>query len=97
MTAVQDNPATTDAATEAETAPIPGFRKWCAKCYGSGIERLIAGFTIEHYDPAFPARIVPPRSPSEARALAAHRDRIIAQRANWPSDATEHSRHAGAR
>jgi hypothetical protein len=94
---LQDNPAATDAATEAEITPIPGYKAWCPPCYAAGIDRLIKGFTIEHYDPTFPARVVPPLSPSEARAMAAHRDRIITQRAEWPSDAADHARHAGGR
>jgi hypothetical protein len=97
MTAVQENPVSTDAATEAEATPVPGFRKWCPKCYVDGIGRLINGFTIQHYDPTFPARIVPPLAPGAALSMQRSRDTIIAQRTNWPSDAAEHPRHAGAR
>jgi hypothetical protein len=89
-----ENPA--NAATTAETAPIPGFKLWCPKCYLSGITRLIEGFTIEHYDKDFPARIVPPLSPGAALSLRQAAARVIAQRADYPSSASEHPRHAGA-
>jgi hypothetical protein len=98
VTMLEENTTvTTDAATEAEIAPIPGYKEWCPKCYGSGIERLIAGFTIEHYDPAFEPRIVPPLSPGAALSLRQAAAKIIAQRASWPSDAADHARHAGGR
>lgn len=97
MTAVQENPFSTDAATEAEATPVPGFRKWCPPCYVAGTERLINGFTIQHYDPTFPARIVPPLDPGAAASLRAARDLILTRRASWPSDADGHTHHAGAR
>ena len=96
---LQDNAtatATGNDATEAETAPVPGYKSWCPPCYVEGTERLIAGFTIEHYDPTFPDRIVPPLSPGAAASLRASRDLILTQRASWPSDAASHPRHAGA-
>lgn len=96
MTATtQENISTTIDAIEA--APIPGFRRWCEKCYVAGVNRVIEGFTIEHYDPTFPARIVPPLSPGAALSMQRARDTILTQRASWPSDAAEHPRHAGAR
>ena len=96
MTVLQDNTTAVTEVDAAEATPVPGYKSWCPKCYVEGTERLIRGFTIEHYDPTFPARIVPPLSPGAAASLRASRDLILTQRANWPNDAADHKRHAGA-
>jgi hypothetical protein len=95
MTALQEAPVTTPA--ETESPAVPGYKSWCPQCYVTGIDRLINGFTIQHNQPGFPARIVPPADPGTARSLANARDAILTQRADWPSDARSHPRHAGAR